>query len=66
MTRLYETVKRLDAIITRKKLDTYKTRGLISVRTGFLLGNIGPETPDSDEKLGKLRSAVQEILGEVV
>lgn len=66
MSQIYEAVKRVDAIISRKKLDLFRTRGLISVRTGFLLGNVGPETPDSEERLTRLRGAVQEILGERV
>ncbi len=66
MSQIYEAVKRVDAIITRKKLDLYRTRGLISVRTGFLLGTIQPETPDSEERLAALRGAVREILGESV
>jgi hypothetical protein len=64
MGNLYDAVQQIDAIIAKKGVDPFKTKGAISMRTGFLLSFIGPEDPDDDAKVEQLRQVVLEVLGE--
>jgi hypothetical protein len=64
MGKLYEAVQQINAIIERQGLDPFKTKGSISMRTGFLLSFIAPDDPDDPEKLETLRQVAFEILGE--
>lgn len=64
MGALYETVRRIEGIIERKGLPLYKTRGLIGLRAGFLLGVVTPETPDDPLKIAALKAAALDVLGE--
>jgi len=64
MGRLHDTVKRIEAVIERKGLPLYKTRGLIALRAGFLLGMVAPDTPDDPDKIAQLEAAAKEVLGE--
>lgn len=61
---LYDTVKRVEGTIERKGLPLYKTRGLIGLRAGFLLGMVTPDTPDDPARIAALRAAAKEVLGE--
>ena len=45
-------------------MDPFKTKGMISMRTGFLLSFISPEDPDDDERLEQLKQVVFEVFGE--
>lgn len=66
MGALYETVRRVEGVIERKGLPFYKTRGLIALRAGFLLGMVTPETPDDAHRVAALEAAALEVLGEKV
>jgi predicted regulator of Ras-like GTPase activity (Roadblock/LC7/MglB family) len=61
---LHALVQRIDAVIERKKLDPFDTRGAIALQAGFGLGFIDAETPDDSEKLSRLRAAASAVLGE--
>lgn len=65
MGLLYETVKRVEAVIERRGLPLYKTRGLIALKAGFLLGAVVPETPDDAGRIEQLKAAANEVLGEL-
>lgn len=64
MGRLYEAVGRIDSTIARKGMDTFKTRGLISMRAGFLLSLVRPDDPDDEERLAVLRDVCCDVFGE--
>ena len=66
MARLYEAVQRVEQVIARKGLPLFKTKGLIALKAGFMLGSIDATTPDDPMKLEALRSAAREVLGEPV
>jgi len=63
MGRLYDAVAEIDRICQDRGLDGTKTKGEISMKSGFFLAIIFPHTPDDNEKLEKLRSAAQSVLG---
>jgi hypothetical protein len=63
MGRLYDAIQSLDDIIRSKGLDTFRVKGEISMRTGFLMGFVEPDDPDDEEKLRDLAQAASEILG---
>jgi predicted regulator of Ras-like GTPase activity (Roadblock/LC7/MglB family) len=62
--QLHAIAERIEAIILRKKLDPFKTRGQIALHAGFGLGFIDAETPDDPEKVAKLKAAATAVLGE--
>lgn len=64
MGLLYETVKRVEAAIERRGLPLYKTRGLIALKAGFLLGMVVPDTPDDADQIEQLEAAAKEVLGD--
>ncbi len=64
MGALYDTVRRIEGVIERKGLPLYKTRGLIGLRAGFLLGMVTPDTPDDPLRIAALRAAARDVLGE--
>lgn len=64
MGALYETVRRIEGLIEKKGLPLYKTRGLIGLRAGFLLGMVTPDTPDDPLRIAALRVAARDVLGE--
>jgi hypothetical protein len=64
MGALYETVRRIEGMIEKKGLPLYKTRGLIGLRAGFLLGMVTPDTPDDPLRIAALRAAARDVLGE--
>ncbi len=66
MGRMYDTVQRIEAIIARKGLPVFRTRGLIAIRVGFSLGLVTEETPDDGAKIAALREAAREVLGEPI
>jgi hypothetical protein len=66
MGAIYETVKRIEAAIERRRLPLYKTRGLIALRAGFLLGMVTPDTPDDPLRIAALEAAAREVLGEEI
>lgn len=64
MGQLYQAVRSIEQIIARKTLDDFKTKGLISMKAGFFLSIITADTPDDPERITRLRSAAEEVLGE--
>lgn len=66
MGALYQTVRRIEGVIERKRLPLYKTRGLIGLRAGFLLGMVTPETPDDPMRIAALKAAARDVLGEEI
>jgi len=66
MGALYETVRRVEGVIERRGLPLYKTRGLIGLRAGFLLGMVTPDTPDDPLRIAALEAAARDVLGEQI
>ena len=64
MGQLYQAVRSIEQVIARKTLDDFKTKGLISMKAGFFLSIVTPETPDDPERIASLRVAAEEVLGE--
>jgi hypothetical protein len=64
MGRLYDELLRIDRSIAARNLDLFRMRGRISLRAGFPLLAIRPDTPDDAEKLARLRAAADQILNE--
>ena len=63
MGQLFDAKQKIETAITAKKLDAVQVKGAIGLRTGLLLNLISASTPDDEQKLAKLRSAAQEVLG---
>ncbi len=63
MGRLYDAVSVIDRTIDDRGLDPVQTKGLISMKAGFFLAIVFPNTPDDPEKLVKLKDAAKEVLG---
>lgn len=62
MGQLYDAVAKINDVIDTRGLDAAKTKGELSLRSGFFLAIIFPETPDDAEKLEKLRVAARDVL----
>ena len=60
---MHQAVRQIDAVIVEKGLDHFRTRGLISLQLGFMVGLISEETPDDPEKLQALLDAAESVLG---
>jgi len=63
MGRLHDAVLEIDRICQDRGLDSIKTKGEISMKSGFFLAIIFPHTPDDSEKLDRLRDATKSVLG---
>ncbi|HET6413088.1 MAG TPA: hypothetical protein VFG53_13610 [Anaeromyxobacter sp.] len=64
MSKLFETVQRIEAVIAQRDLPIFVTKGKIAIKTGFPLGLITARTPDDPVVLQKLRAAARDVLGE--
>ncbi len=62
MGQLYDAKVKLEKIIEQKKLDGAETKGKLSLKSGLLFALIRPDTPDDAAKLGRLRTAVRQML----
>lgn len=62
MSQLYELRVKIEKIIEEKKLDPFKTKGAITLKSGVLLGTLSPNSPDDQVKIEKVKAAVKEIL----
>jgi predicted regulator of Ras-like GTPase activity (Roadblock/LC7/MglB family) len=62
--RLHQLVQRIEAVIARKKLDPFRTRGAISMAAGVGLRAIDVDTPDDEVMQSKLEAAALAVLGE--
>jgi hypothetical protein len=60
---MYQALKQIDAVVAEKDMDLFRTRGLISLRLGFMVGLISEDTPDDPEKLQALLDAAEDVLG---
>lgn len=63
MGKMYQALKQIDAVVAEHGLDLFRTRGLISLKLGFMVGLISEDTPDDPEKLQSLLDAAEEVLG---
>lgn len=64
MGRLRNMVWDIEAIIARRELDEFATKGRISANAGFVLSLVNDRTPDDPDKIERLRQAVYDIIGE--
>ena len=64
--QLYQALQRINAVIERRKLDPFRTRGAIALKAGFGLAVIEPETPDHDGMLARLQAAAKAVLKETI
>jgi predicted regulator of Ras-like GTPase activity (Roadblock/LC7/MglB family) len=64
--RLHEMVRRIDAVIARRRLDRFKVRGEIAIRAGFALDFVDPDSLDEPESVARLAEAAGAVLGEPV
>lgn len=58
---LFDLKNRVDELIKIKRMDDYKTKGKIVLKTGFLLAVISEKTPDDPIKIEKLKNAIKEV-----
>ena len=63
MGKLYDKRREIERVIRERKLDECETKGKISLKTGFVLNLVYPETPDDLVQLQKLDAAMKEVLG---
>lgn len=63
MGRLYDMVKELELQIEKTDADFYESLGFVSMKAGFLMSLVSPDTPDDPEKINALRTAAQNVLG---
>lgn len=66
MSQLHRAVEKLEAVIAKKGLDRFRTRGVIGLEAGLTIGFITAQTPDDAEKLARLRKATREVLGVLI
>ncbi|MDP2300003.1 MAG: hypothetical protein U1E08_04260 [Coriobacteriia bacterium] len=64
MGRLRDMVWDIEALIVRKGLDEFGTKGRISANAGFVLSLVNDRTPDDPTKIERLRQAVYDVTGE--
>ncbi len=66
MGKLYDTVQAIERVIGADHLEPFKTKGMISIKVGFALGLVKPETPDDPGQIAKLKAAALEVLHKAV
>lgn len=64
MGRLSGMVWDIEALIARKQLDEFGTKGRISAKAGFVLSLVDERTPDDPDKIQRLKDAVFDVVGE--
>lgn len=64
MGKLYDTVRHIEAVIQRKNLPFFKTKGLIAIEVGFALSLVTEKTPDDPARIAALKAAATQVLGE--
>lgn len=62
MGQLFEISKKIDDVISQKKMDRLTTRGKIGLKSGVLMA-FTEQTPDDAVKSQKIKAAAREILG---
>lgn len=63
MGRLYDACREVIDYIDRSGLDVYKTRGAITLRTGFLITLVDEDDVDDPARIAAIREAAKEVLG---
>lgn len=63
MGQLYDAVSQIDRAIQDRNMDPMKTKGEISLKAGFFLAIVFPDTPDDPDKIARLKTAAQDVLG---
>lgn len=63
MGRLHDAVQQVDRVIAERGLDSFKTKGEISLKAGFFLSLIFENSPDEEDKIQAVKSAAKEVLG---
>lgn len=63
MGRLFDAVSEVDRIIADRGLDSFKTKGEISLKAGFFLSLVFENSPDEEDKIRAVRDAAKEVLG---
>ncbi len=63
MGRLYDAVGHVDRVIADRGLDSFKTKGEISLKAGFFLSLVFENSPDDEEKVQAVKRAAKEVLG---
>jgi hypothetical protein len=64
MGQIFELKTQIDQFIQQKGLDAAQMRGKIGMKAGVLLTMINADSPDDATKLGKLKLAAEEVLGQ--
>lgn len=65
MGLLFELSKKIDEIISQKKMNRPIIRGKIGLKSGILM-SFNEKTPDNTEKIRKIKEVAKEILGEEI
>jgi len=66
MGQLSRMVWDIEALIARKGLDEFMTKGRISANAGFVLSLVDERTPDDPDKIQRLRDAVLLVTDEKI
>lgn len=61
-SQLYLLREKIEKVIEEKNLEPFKIKGMISLKCGFSIGLLHPNTTDDPVKEAKLRKAANEIL----
>ena len=64
MGKLSDMVWDIEALIARKGLDEFGTKGRISASAGFVLSLVSERTPDDPDRIQRLKDAVFTVTGE--
>lgn len=60
---MYDACREVIDYIDRSGLDVYKTRGAITLRTGFLITLVDEDDVDDPARIAAIREAAKEVLG---
>lgn len=63
MGALYDMVVDLERQIEKSDGDFYESLGLVSMKAGFMMSLVRPDTPDDPEKIHALKVAAENVLG---
>jgi hypothetical protein len=63
MGKLYDYVGAVQRYVRASDLEEYKTLGLVSMKSGFVLSLVRPDTPDDPVKVLALKAAAEKVLG---
>lgn len=63
MGKLYDYVAQVRRHIKDSGVEEYKTLGLVSMKSGFVLSLVNERTPDDPEKILRVKDAAEIVLG---